>query len=78
MSDQPENLILAYLRRLDAKMDVAIDEVRDLQRRMTSLEENAARLHGDISGVRADYAGMQLRLDRIDGRIEHIEHRLDL
>ena len=71
MSDQPENLTLVYLRRLDEKMDRVIDGLLDLGRRVTSLELQVASLHGD-------FAGQSVRIDRIEQRLERIERRLDL
>jgi hypothetical protein len=38
MSDDPENLILVYLRRLDTKLDQVIEMARDFDRRLTALE----------------------------------------
>ena len=78
MADEPENLILVYLRRIDAKLDRVIDDVQDLKHRVTSLELSTARLSSDIGGLRADYAGLQVRVDRIETRLERIERRLDL
>lgn len=71
MSDQPDNIVLIYLRRIDEKLDRVIGDVQDLKRRVTSLEENTARLH-------QDYAGLQLRMDRMESRLDHIERALDL
>ncbi len=64
MADEPDNLMLIYLRRIDEKVDRLIDEVRDLKVRTTSVEENLAGVHR--------------RLDRIEMRVERIERRLDL
>ena len=71
MSDQPENLMLIYLRRIDERTDRIETDLRDVKRRMTSLEEQTANLYHS-------YAGVQVRLDRIDSRVERIERRLDL
>ncbi len=38
MSDEPENLTLVFLRRLDAKMDRLTEDLRDVRHRMTGLE----------------------------------------
>ena len=78
MSDEPENIVLVFLRRLDAKMDRVIDDVQDLKRRVTSLEDSHARLRHDIADLHAGQAGMQLRIDRVDQRLERMERRLDL
>lgn len=64
MSDEPDNVVLLLLRRLDAKGDRIIDDLRDIKTRMTAVEEA-------ISGVNR-------RLDRHDARLDRIERRLDL
>ena len=64
MADEPDNPILTYLRRIDAKVDRLTDDVRDLKIRMTGVEEAVV--------------GLQRRMDRPEARVERIERRLDL
>jgi DNA repair ATPase RecN len=64
MSDQPDNIMLVYLRRIDEKLDRVIDDVNDLKVRVTNVEEGLAGVHR--------------RLDRGDARLDRIERRLDL
>jgi uncharacterized coiled-coil protein SlyX len=78
MSDQPDNFVLVYLRRLDAKMDRVLEELQDLKHRVTALEIGQSRIRQDIAELQGLYAGSQLRMDRIDSRLERIERRLDL
>ena len=63
MTEEPDNIVLIYLRRLDEKVDRLIDEVRDLKVRMMNVEEGLAVVHR--------------RLDRVEDRMEQVEHRLD-
>jgi len=62
---------LAYLRRIDEKVDRLISDVQDLKARMTSLESQVAHLH-------LDFAGQSARIDRIETRLDRIERRLEL
>ena len=78
MSDQPDNLVLVYLRRIDERLERIEVDMRDVKRRLTALEESQARMHQDIAAIRGDYAGLQLRMDRFDERLARIERRLDL
>ena len=78
MSDQAENLILVYLRRIDERTARTEEDIRDIKRRLTSWELSVGRLTSDIGGFREDYAGLQVRMDRFDNRLERIERRLDL
>ncbi len=64
MTREPESLILEYLRRLDAGMQLLREDVGDLKRCLTGVEEGLA--------------GVNRRLDRLDCRVERIERRLDL
>jgi uncharacterized protein YdcH (DUF465 family) len=77
MSGEPDNLILVYLRRIDAKVDRLIDDVQDLNHRITSLEGQAG-LQSAMGSIRTDMAAMSLRIDRIETRLDRIERRLDL
>jgi archaellum component FlaC len=71
MSDQPSELILVMLRRLDQKVDRLIDDVQDLKQRMTSVERQ-------LGEVRVDMAGLSGRMDRIEMRLDRMERRLDI
>ncbi|RJF67330.1 hypothetical protein [Rhodopseudomonas palustris] len=64
MAEQPDNLVLTYLRRLDGKIDRVLDDVQDLKVRMTAVEEGLA--------------GVNRRLDRLEVRVDRIERRLEL
>lgn len=64
MAEEPNNLVLVMLRRIDTKIDRLTDDVHGLKVRMTSVEENLA--------------GVQRRIDRLEDRVERIERRLDL
>jgi hypothetical protein len=71
MSDEPENLVLVYLRRIDGKLERLGEDMADVKRRLTSLETQVALLHGD-------FAGLSVRLDRLESRIDRIERRIDI
>jgi hypothetical protein len=71
MSDDPDNLVLVFLRRIDTRLERLAEDMRDVKQRMTSLEAQIALLHGD-------FARQSERIDRIEIRLERIEHRLDL
>ena len=64
MADEPDSLVLQYLRRLDGKVDRLADDMQDLKHRMTALE--------------IQVAGQSSRMDRIEHRLDRIERRLDL
>lgn len=75
MSDQPENLMLVYLRRLDTKLDQVIDTQADHGRRLTTLELAVGSLASTEAG---HYANTMLRMDTLSERLNRVERRLDL
>ena len=64
MTDGPDNLILQFLRRIDAKVDRLAEVVHDIKVRLTAVEEGLV--------------GVQRRIDRLEARVDRIERRLDL
>jgi tetrahydromethanopterin S-methyltransferase subunit G len=71
MADEPINLVLAPLNRLDKKFDSVLTSILELKQRVGSLETQVAQVHVDL-------AVMSNRIDRIDTRLDRIEKRLDL
>ncbi|MCA3245669.1 MAG: hypothetical protein ING29_04225 [Azospirillum sp.] len=64
MVDQPENIVLVYLGRIDEKVDRLADDMRELRARVGAVEQGVAQLGG--------------RVDRLTDRIERVERRLEL
>ena len=64
VADEPENIVLVHLRRLDAKMDRVLDDLRGLKVRM--------------SGAGEAIVGPNRRMDRVEGRLDRIEKGLDV
>jgi hypothetical protein len=71
MADEPDNLVLVMLRRLDAKVDALGADMRDLKARMTAVEDMFAFLVKAI-------VNLQHAMDRHGERLERIEKRLGL
>ncbi|MBZ0140845.1 MAG: hypothetical protein K8H87_13895 [Pseudorhodoplanes sp.] len=64
MADEPENVVLVLLRRIDERTERMADDLQDLKVRVTSVEEGLA--------------GVNRRLDRLEGRMERVDRRLEL
>ena len=75
MTDDPENLVLVFLRRMDAKLDQIAEIQRDHGRRLTTLDVAVANLAATEA---SHYANGALRADRTDERLARIERRLEL
>jgi hypothetical protein len=75
MSDQPENITLRYLRRIDEAVSLIRDDMKEVKLRLTALETALGNLAAtEIS----HYAITADRSDRVAARIERIETRRDL
>ena len=64
MAEQPENIMLAILRKIDQRTERMAEDLQDLKVRVTSVEEGLA--------------GVNRRLDRLESPVERIEKRLEL
>jgi len=71
MSDEPDSLVLRYLRRIDERTERLENDMKDVKARLTSVEEQVALLRTDVIHVHH-------RLDRMDERLTRVEKRLDL
>jgi predicted nuclease with TOPRIM domain len=78
MADEPENLVLVYLRRLDEKVDALRADMTDMTSRFESIEKLVARLRVDFAHLREYFVRLEHRIDRSDARLDRIEKRLGL
>jgi uncharacterized coiled-coil protein SlyX len=78
VSDEPDNVIHILLRRMDAKLDRIIEDVKDLKGRMSALELEVAHLSVRVGEISVRVAETNARIDRIEVRLDRIERRLDL
>ena len=75
MAEEPENLTLVFLRRLDAKMDGLVADVRDLKGRMTMVETQIGQM---MNNEQSHSAAIMSRLDRMEGHLDRIERQADI
>lgn len=78
MSDEFENLTLAFLRRLDAKMDRLSEDVADLKGCVGTVETGLHSVRRGLVGLAGSDARLQVAMDAQAQRLERIERRLDL
>jgi archaellum component FlaC len=71
MADEPENLTLQLLRRVDQR-------VQGIEAKIYRLADDVNNLKVRTSGVEEGLAGVNRRLDRLDMRVDRIERRLEL
>ncbi len=75
MTDEPENFTLAFLRKIDAKLDQLTFEVREVKSRLSTMELAISNVSATEAG---HYASVSSRLDRLEIRLDRIETRLGL
>jgi len=82
MTENVDHLILEHLKALRNEMREFRSETSDnfeqLKTRVQSLAERATLTERGLANVHGDLALVQLRLDKMDSKIERIERRLDL
>ncbi|WP_439541819.1 hypothetical protein [Hyphomicrobium sp.] len=61
---EPDNIILRYLREIDAKLDLVRADVHDLKVRMSHVEEGIG--------------GINRRIDRLEARMDRLEKRFQI
>ncbi|MDP3078524.1 hypothetical protein [Bradyrhizobium sp.] len=64
MADEPDNIFLSILRKIDQRTERMAEDLHDLKVRVTPVDEGRA--------------GVNRRLDRLEHRVERIEKRLEL
>lgn len=75
MSDEPDNLTLRYLRRLDEKMDRLADQVSDLSADVRGIKSHMAGFMQNEVAQDGALASIKQRLDRIERRLDLQEPR---
>ena len=78
MADEPESLVLVYLRRIDAKVDAMAQDIRELKERVSSLEIAVASVRRDIAVLAETDARLQYAVDRLRDDVNRIQRRLEL
>ena len=71
MVDEPDDLVLRYLRQIDQKIDNVAEEVKESKVRVGRVETSLAQ-------VQVHLAEHSVRMDKIDSRLDRIERRLTL
>jgi hypothetical protein len=71
VGDEPRDIVLDYLRRIDRKVDGLLEDFRLFNVRVVAGESQVAGLHvGDVQ--------QNAEIDRIKTRLDRIERRLQL
>lgn len=77
-ANEPENLTLVYLRRMDAKLDKVLDELADLRLRSSETQLGVAALRRDQGVDASTVARLQSNMDLVKASVDRIMRRLDM
>jgi uncharacterized protein (UPF0335 family) len=78
MTENIQNLVAEQLLHIRGRVDRLAEDMGDLKRRMSSLENAMVLVKREVSAGDETSARQQVSLDRVFDRIERIERRLDL
>jgi hypothetical protein len=73
MAEEPQSLVLEYLRRIDRKVDGLIEEFRHFNLRAAATESHIAGLHVQDVQQSGEIDRIKIRLDRVERRLELTE-----
>ena len=71
MADEPTNLVLDHLKRIQA-------DISDLQGSVGELREGQLSLRDDVHAIRGDLLRHEHILTSLDNRLRRVETRLEL
>ena len=71
MPDEPTNIVLEHLRRIDRKVDDLAGDMRMVILRLGSIESH-------FGGLSISDVGQNAEIDRIKQRLDRVERRLEL
>lgn len=71
MAQEPRDLVLEHLRRMDRKFDAMAEDIGSIKHRMSAMERHM------LGQVASDY-GQNDEIDRLKRRVDRIERRLEL
>ena len=78
MVDDPENHPLAWMRRLDSKMDQMMQTLSEHGHRLARIELGLARSRGELASDAEPVAILSASIDRLREEVDRIKRRLDL
>lgn len=66
MTDQPDNIVLVYLRRLDEKCDRMAAEIRDSSDRLGRIEVRFGAINRGLDRILARFTKVETNLDLVE------------
>ena len=70
MTDDPESLVLRYLRRLESKFDAMAADIADIKAGQAAMRHQTVALVATDAAQEGTLATIQARLDRLEKRLD--------
>jgi chromosome segregation ATPase len=77
MTDEPENLVLVYLRRMDQRQERMEQHLVEIRARVSDLSRSAG-LRRELASDAENVSHIQAQLDRLRDEMERVKRRLDI
>jgi hypothetical protein len=77
MADEPENLVVEMLRRLDAKVDGVVAEQQAMKTEQTAMRAEQQAMKAEQTAMRAEQQATNTKLDRLSARVDIMDIKLD-
>ena len=78
MSDNIDNLVLEHLKRFQSGQDRIERDLKEIKTRLGAVESVQGSILQHIGHLSSSIAAQQISFDRMNERIDRIEHRLEL
>lgn len=78
MADEPDNLVLALLRKISAEQSILRETTADQRDQLNPMRLSLIGMREDLKAMAQEIASGHVRYDRIDDRLTRIETRLGL
>lgn len=70
MTENVENLLLEHMKAIRAQLDRIERDMQDLKARMSSLEAHSVAMQGEVVRHSARFDELDIRLTRVERRLE--------
>jgi hypothetical protein len=78
VADDAANLVLGHLRHITGRVHKIAEDVDTIKLCMQSFGERLVSLARGVVNVHSDLALVNVRLERLDNRLDRVERRLEL
>jgi tetrahydromethanopterin S-methyltransferase subunit G len=70
MAEEPNNIVLEHLRKIDRKVERVAEDVVEIKTAVIALDGHMASFHVQVAGHSSELDKIKTRLDRIERRLE--------